>query len=376
VSLVVVRCLLTLRENDRVIAASHHEAVTDALSGLPNRRRLLADLADACGTGGPATLAFFDLDGFKLYNDTFGHGAGDSLLARLGGALARAVAGRGVAYRLGGDEFCVLFDDALAPDAPEVLTARRALSERGERFAVTASLGLVVVPDDAAAPEEAMRRADERMYADKRSNRTSGLEQVTDVLRATLRECEPSLGEHHGRVAALANAVARRLDCDNEIVDEVTRAAALHDVGKVAIPDALLGKAGPLTDDEWAFIRRHTVIGERIVSSAPALRPVAAIIRSSHEHVDGSGYPDGLAGEEIPLASRIVAVCDAWDAMLEERPYQPARPAHAALEELRRCAGTQFDPRVVEAAAGALAGEAAAPVVPPARRAGDPPTAA
>jgi len=134
----------------------------------------------------------------------------------------------------------------------------------------------------------------------------------------------------------------------------VARAAELHDVGKVAIPDAILNKAGPLDEAEWSFMRRHTIIGERILLSAPALRPVARLVRSSHERWDGGGYPDGLAQEEIPLGARIVAVCDAFDAMTTDRPYRRRVSDAAALAELRGNAGTQFDPQVVKAFARTL----------------------
>jgi response regulator RpfG family c-di-GMP phosphodiesterase len=129
----------------------------------------------------------------------------------------------------------------------------------------------------------------------------------------------------------------------------IARAAELHDVGKVAIPDAILAKPGPLDDDEREFMRRHTVIGEAIIEAAPALRPVAALVRATHERWDGSGYPDGLAGDAIPLGARVVAVCDAYSAMVQKRPYGEVLADRDALAELRRCAGTQFDPRVVAA---------------------------
>ena len=150
-------------------------------------------------------------------------------------------------------------------------------------------------------------------------------------------------------MGGLAAAVARRMRLPGEDLDVVCRAAELHDVGKMAVPDAILSKTGPLDEQEWAFMRRHTIIGERILGAAPALAPVARLVRSSHERWDGKGYPDRLRGEEIPLGSRIVAVCDAYDAMVTHRPYrEPIAPADA-LEELRRCAGAQFDPAVVEA---------------------------
>ncbi len=150
-------------------------------------------------------------------------------------------------------------------------------------------------------------------------------------------------------VARLAMGVATRLKLEGEELDEVVRAAELHDVGKMAIPDEVLGKPGPLTKEEWAFVRQHTIIGERILSAAPALLPVAKLVRSSHERFDGSGYPDGLGGDAIPLGARIVAVCDAFHAMTSVRAYRPAIQVDDALAELRACAGSQFDPDVVTA---------------------------
>jgi two-component system, cell cycle response regulator len=143
--------------------------------------------------------------------------------------------------------------------------------------------------------------------------------------------------------------VGSRLSLLSEELDEVVRAAELHDVGKMAIPDEILHKPGPLTDEEWSFVRQHTIIGERILGAAPALLAVAKLVRASHEHWDGSGYPDGLAGETIPLGARVVAVCDAFDAMTTSRPYRDAMSVEEALTEIRACSGTQFDPTVVEA---------------------------
>ena len=174
------------------------------------------------------------------------------------------------------------------------------------------------------------------------------------MLLSTLSERQPDLHDHVHDVAEMAIAVGRELEMTPEELDEVGRAAELHDVGKVAIPDAILNKPTALNASEWSFMRRHTIIGERILLSAPALRPVARIVRSSHERWDGGGYPDGLAGDEIPLGSRVVAVCDAFDAMTTDRPYRPAVPEQTALSELASCAGSQFDPNVVAAFARAL----------------------
>jgi two-component system cell cycle response regulator len=149
-------------------------------------------------------------------------------------------------------------------------------------------------------------------------------------------------------VSELAVAVGDRLGMERSELIVLARAAELHDIGKVAIPDAILDKPEPLDDDDWAFMSQHTILGERIISSAPALAQVARIVRSSHEHFDGHGYPDSLAGDVIPLASRVILACDAYEAMTSDRPYAAARSDTEARAELRRCSGTQFDPGVVE----------------------------
>jgi two-component system, cell cycle response regulator len=350
---VFARLVLSLRENAGMLVASRHEALTDALTGLGNRRALTRDLDRvAGGQRGGAVLALFDLDGFKHYNDSYGHPAGDALLQRLGAKLAAHVAGAGTAYRMGGDEFCVLLADGAAPDE-EAAACAGALSEQGDGFTITCSFGAIAVPGEAQDAGEALRIADQRMYAHKHNGRSSARNQSRDVLLRALAERNPELGQHISGVAELAEAVARGLHLDEEQVDHVRHAAALHDVGKVAIPDAILDKPAALDEAEWEFIRRHTIIGERIVAAAPALRQVAALVRSSHERWDGGGYPDALTGEEIPLGARIVSVCDAFDAMVADRPYRSGMDAADALAELERCSGTQFDPDVVTAFAAA-----------------------
>jgi diguanylate cyclase (GGDEF)-like protein len=346
----IVRAGITFRENVRLLRTTRREALTDGLTGLPNRRRLMRDLdhavADHDGHG--STFAFYDLDGFKTYNDTFGHAAGDLLLDRLAGRLADVVAGHGRAYRLGGDEFCVLLDEPIAADDTLLGACSDALSEQGEGFRVGASCGAVAIPDEADTATHALQLADQRMYAAKEDTRASSRRQTRDVLLQVLREREPELHVNLHGVAELAVAVGRRLDLSAEQLDEVARAAELHDIGKLAIPDEILHKPGPLDASEWDLMRQHTIIGDRILAAAPAMRPVALIVRASHERWDGAGYPDGLAGERIPLGARIVAICDAFHAMTNPRPYQRIMDASAALAELRRCAGSQFDPVVVD----------------------------
>jgi response regulator RpfG family c-di-GMP phosphodiesterase len=248
---------------------------------------------------------------------------------------------------MGGDEFCAVLEgtraDALGAEASGFL------AEEGEGFSIGASFGAVAVPAETVDPPEALRLADGRMYARKHSGRVSADRQSRDVLLRVLAERNPELSDHLDGVADLAAEVAVRMGLDDASVALVRHAAELHDVGKIAIPDAILSKPGPLDEGEWAFMHRHTLIGERIVLAAPALRGVAGLVRASHERWDGSGYPDGLTGDEIPLGARIVAVCDAFDAMVTDRSYRDAVPEAQALAELCRCAGGQFDPAVVRA---------------------------
>jgi two-component system, cell cycle response regulator len=352
VLLVIARAVWTFRENVALLETSQHDAVTDALTGLGNRRQMNLELAEALADGPEApraVLLMFDLDGFKLYNDEFGHLAGDTMLAHLGHRLQEAVVGVGRAYRLGGDEFCVLLRCEPADADVHVAAVIAALSSSGEGFSVGASHGLVEIPAEATSPTLALRLADHRMYAKKGSRRGSAREQTHNVLLGLLKEREPDLHDHLCHVGVLATDVARKLGLEKNAADDVRRAAELHDIGKAAVPDAILNKPGPLTEHEWAFMRRHTYVGERILSAAPSLTGVAPLVRSSHERWDGNGYPDGLIGDAIPFGARIIAVCDAFDAMTSNRPYAKARPAEAAIAELRRVAGAQFDPSVVEA---------------------------
>jgi diguanylate cyclase (GGDEF)-like protein len=348
--LLVLRLTVSLRENVRLLERSRDEALTDALTGLGNRRALMRALSDAleeAERGRPFKLALFDLDGFKAYNDVFGHVAGDVLIEHLGGRLDASVKGVGRAFRMGGDEFCVLVPADRASAA--LVRAGEALREEGEGFRIDASVGVVDLPGDVADAEAALQIADRRMYAQKEGRPHSPARQSGDVLLRVIGEREPELLAHTRAVAELSRALATAMGLDAETRDTVARAAELHDVGKVAVPDAILDKPGPLDEDEEAFMRRHTVIGESIIAEAPALREVAALVRASHERWDGTGYPDGLAGLEIPLGARIVSVCDAYSAMRQKRPYGAVLGEEEALDELRRGAGSQFDPALVAA---------------------------
>jgi len=338
-------------EKESLLGVSRGEARTDALTDLANRRALAADLAGAIAEPPGAhelLLVMFDLDGFKQYNDSFGHAAGDALLRRLGARLAATTKNLGSAYRMGGDEFCMFA--RCSPDAAESLLddAIAALRDSGEGWHIGSSYGAVWVPSEAIDEAQALKLADERMYANKAS-RSPASRQVTDALLQVITEQNHWLDEHVERVAELAGAVSEALGEPEHEVSLVRLAARLHDVGKTAIPAAIRDKPGALDEQEWEFMRRHPLIGERIVRAAPALASTAPLIRSSYERIDGRGYPDGLAGQEIPLGARIIAVCDAFDAMTSQRPYRGQTGVGPALEELKRQAGIQFDADVVEA---------------------------
>jgi two-component system, cell cycle response regulator len=344
---VVVRTVVTLRENVRMNAEMRHLAATDALTGLGNRRKLMSDLDESFGHAGEQQLfVLYDLNGFKRYNDTFGHPTGDALLARLASKLELAVGEAGSCYRLGGDEFCALA--TIPTDRIEAFLDRttEALAETGEGFEISTAFGCTILPDEASSSDEALRIADKRLYAQKyQSLVTRGRPHA--VLLQALEEREPALREHVGGVAELSLQLAVRLELSENAIEELGLAAQLHDIGKLAIPDAVLAKTEPLEERELEFIRSHTVIGQRILDASPALNEVGRIVRATHERWDGTGYPDGLRGEEIPLAARVIAVCDAYSAMTEHRPHGRVYSPAGARAELKRLAGRQFDPRLV-----------------------------
>jgi diguanylate cyclase (GGDEF)-like protein len=350
---------ITFSHAVRARRRSQLDATTDALTGLGNRRKLFADmeqLVDSLGSHEMVSVGIFDLDGFKVYNDTFGHPAGDALLARIAARLAATVAGRGGAYRIGGDEFVVI---TAADDGDELLAAAQAaLTDEGPGFSIGCSRGSTRILAGITL-EQALHEADQRLYADKRSHRPGGGNEARDALLQVLAEHDESLAAHLEHVAKLAASTAMGLGLPHKLVELTRLAAELHDVGKLAIPCAILDKPGPLTSSEYAFIQRHSTIGERIVAAAPALAAIAPIVRAAHERVDGTGYPDGLFLDDIPICARVIAVVDAFDAMTSDRAYRKAMSEAAALAELHRHAGTQFDPNVVDAFDLALARRAA-----------------
>jgi two-component system, cell cycle response regulator len=389
VALVTVRQLAAQSELisvQRDLQGAHHElaalATTDALTGLPNHRELVVaidrELELTTRHGQQFALAFLDLDHFKAINDTLGHAAGDAVLKETSDVLRECLRGGDIAGRWGGEEFIVVLPQTDSPGAMIAAERLRATIAQ-HRFQaaggahLTCSIGVAVRPFDGTDRDALIESADRAMYAAKRLGRnqviaardqaalavgthdaSSNREEqallgAVEALGGIVDARDRYTGAHSASVAVLCNRVALLLGCETSQVHLIGLAARLHDIGKVAVPDAILNKPGRLTEEEWSVMQTHPAVGAEIAGRIPRLRAAMPLIRGHHERVDGGGYPDGLVGEAIPLGARIIAVADAFSAMITDRPYSDARTEIAALQELHRCAGTQFDPHVVEA---------------------------
>ncbi len=362
---------------------AERQSRTDLLTGLLNRRgfgeRLHAELARASREGNAPGLLLADVDRFKTVNDTYGHPVGDQVLVEVARRLARAGRQYDAVGRWGGEEFVVLVasagDDASLRASAERLRAAIAdepvRTAEGLELHVSVSIGGAVGGTGLWTVEALADAADRAMYAAKRRGRDcvrlhSDLDAEDDqphepesirvaqalALAASVREGMPEL--HCQQVADLSAAIAESLGLTEHGILTCRLGGWLHDVGKVAIPDEVLSKRGPLDDDEWALMRRHATIGETIVARVPALSDAARAVRHHHERWDGRGYPDGLAAEQIPLEARIVAAADAYSAIASDRPYRAERGRDEAIAELRASAGTHLDPQVVDALLAAL----------------------
>jgi diguanylate cyclase (GGDEF)-like protein/putative nucleotidyltransferase with HDIG domain len=341
-------CACQARNHDRQRAELLQVSRSDPLTGCLNRRgfeeRLNGELDRAQRSARPFGLILLDLDGFKEVNDRFGHAAGDQLLIWVARAIEAVIRPMDALGRLGGDEFAVMLPGVGQAD---LLGARLRIADAvAERASL--SLGVACFPANGADAEEMISHADGELYAAKRRLTLGGKDLSWAAALADAVDSRLG-GEHSYHTARLAAAIAERLGWEEHEIRLLRIAAMLHDVGKVALSDGVLQKPGPLTDDERREIEEHPVIGAALVARIEGLETIVPWIRHSHERIDGSGYPDRLAGEAIPLASRILLVADAFDVMRRDRPYQRARSQAAAVEELRRGAGTQFDSRCVEA---------------------------
>jgi diguanylate cyclase (GGDEF)-like protein/putative nucleotidyltransferase with HDIG domain len=352
------------------------DPVTGLLGSQAFRGRLSEEVARAGRYRRPLTLAVVGLDDFGAHELAHGFRGGDRLLTLAAQRLSDGVRSHDLIGRTGEAEFAVLLPETVAATALQGLS--RLLVEL-EQVGGGASIGFAALsPEMTAAGLLAAARAalvsaqqsgggravlSTHAAADDREEEVAHRDAI-EALAVALLERDRYTGEHSEAVIEMSGAVARSLGMSNRDVERVRAAALLHDIGKVAIPDHILHKPGPLDDDEWRLMREHPVIGERILRVLPGLGGVARIVRHEHERWDGRGYPDGLAGEAIPLGSRIIIAADTYHAITSDRPYRAAKSHADAVDELARCAGTQFDPRVTEALIGHLYGRRQAGVPP------------
>src|SRR4051812_8378334 len=354
-AITALMCAWEAVDHDRQRSALASVSRADPLTGCLNRRgfeeRLDAEIDSATRHDGTLALVVLDLDHFKAVNDTHGHAAGDELLHWTVTRAGEALRPMDSVGRLGGDEFAVLVPGAGPPEGREVADRLRdALAER-----VDVSLGVASFPADGSERDSLHRHADADLYAAKHGRAEARDLSFASALASAvnLRMAVPD--ERFSAVPQWALAIADRLGLDATETGMLRLAAILHDVGKVSVPDRILRKPGPLTVDEFEHVKGHPAAGAEIVAHIDGLSPVSEWIRHSHEHYDGSGYPDALRGEAIPLPSRILLVADAFDAMTSTRPYGAPLPPEVALDELQRGAGRQFDAVCVDALAQHLA---------------------
>jgi diguanylate cyclase (GGDEF)-like protein len=349
-----VLCGWHARNQDRRREALARVSRADPLTGCLNRRgfeeRFESELSRAMRSGRPVGLIMLDLDHFKEINDTRGHAAGDELLRWAVEVMEETVRPMDTIGRVGGDEFAVLVP-GVGPDDCEIVAGRirDALQARAP-----ASTGVAVFPTEGADRDELQRSADAKLYAGKRGRLTTikmtakELSWATALARA-VDERMAVQHEHSWKVAEYAVGIAARMGWSEHDLELLQMAAVLHDVGKVSIPDHILRKPQPLNEREWDAIKQNPLRGAEMVARIEGLETIVPWIRHTLERFDGSGYPDGLSGESIPLACRILHVADAYDSMTSERPYRPAMSEREAHDELTQGGGGQFDPQCVEA---------------------------
>jgi diguanylate cyclase (GGDEF)-like protein len=351
-------------------------ALTDPLTGLGNHRhfheRLQRELTQAEHDGQTLSLCLVDIDDFKRINDRYGHPVGDRVLGQVAARLRQG----GESFRLGGDEFAVLLpglDERSAVSVARSIVERVSAAEIEQIGSVTVSAGVAAYPAQGVGRDELIRLADSALYWAKEDGKnrartyqaTTSLEllQLQQLAagpdRAARYRAAASLakavdardvytGSHSERVGELSARIARRLGIDDTQVELIRLGGSLHDLGKLAIPEEILRKPGALNESERLVLQRHPQIGYRMLESL-GVEPIADWVLHHHERWDGTGYPDRLRAEEIPIGARIIFVADAYDAMTSERVYRKPFSEREALEELERCAGSQFDPAIVEA---------------------------
>jgi diguanylate cyclase (GGDEF)-like protein/putative nucleotidyltransferase with HDIG domain len=363
-------------ENAQLYARMEQRSRIDMLTGLFNRHhfeeRLEEEISRNSRYSDVFSIFMIDLDNFKTYNDAHGHPAGDILLSQIGKIIKNSVRNADQAFRYGGDEFVVILPRTASDDAnivAERVRERIAGEMKKKSIAVTCSIGLASYPADGVLASELIRVADTALYHAKRAGgdrillsskilsetlgnggiyaKHNDLSAVYALVSA-VETRDPYTCGHSKRVNTYAVALAQAIGLSPDAVSMLNTAALLHDIGKIGIPDKVLGKKGVLNGEDWEAIKAHPRLGANIVSNMPSLVPCVSSILHHHERWDGGGYPEGLKGEEIPLEARILAIADSFEAMTSARPYRPALSLGEVVRELRQGVGGQFDPKLVE----------------------------
>ena len=353
---------------ERAVEAERHHATTDALTGLMNHRGALqtmdAAITDATANSRELSLLMGDIDGFKLFNDTYGHVMGDQVLKLVANACRQVVDASGTVCRYGGDEFLVVLPGhdkrsamELAQQINDWLGKAEFQTESSGLVPVRISIGVASFPQDTRSPSELVAIADAAMYEAKRPGNHQGASAISTkndttfgVLNSLVQAVDTKdryTKDHCDIVAEYAVKLAERMNLSEEAGRALRIAGLLHDIGKLAIPDEILKKPGPLDQAEYQVMQRHVKIGEVLIREVPQLKDVLQAVSCHHERYDGTGYPRGLKGDTIPLLGRIIAVADAYSAMCLDRPYRKAMPHDRILTELVAGSGIQFDPEIL-----------------------------
>lgn len=362
---------------------AEQKANVDGLTDIYNHRyfqeRLNAEIDRASRYDRTLSLIMLDLDDFKAFNDTWGHQEGDKLLVWFAQQCSRCVRSIDVLARYGGEEFVVILPEAGSREALKVAQRIREVTERdslaafGKNRGVTVSAGIATFPQHGKTRHSLVLNADAALYYAKQHGKNRCVvykQECNRSYRATANHVKALLSDedmeaiqalgavvdardthakgHSAAVMQFSEALGEKLGLSAEELGNLRAAALLHDLGKIGTPEEILGKPAPLESEEWKQIENHAGLGSRVLKRVQQMASIVPGVKHHHERFDGKGYPSGLAGADIPLLARIIAIADAYDAMTSSRPYRKAMSSDEALEEIRRSAGTQFDPELVE----------------------------